>query len=161
MIELLCGTISAGKSTWSKNRAKEGYIIINDDAIVNAVHSNIYTLYSENLKPLYKSVECHILHMAIAMGFDVVVDKGLSLSAASRQRWISIGRSLDVPVHAVEFEMFSAETHAKRRFEDDSRGHTLEYWTAVAERHISIYEKPTVDEGFDTVIMKPWEEQPM
>lgn len=156
MIEVLVGMIASGKSSWAEDRANEGCIIINDDAIVNAVHANIYTLYSESLKPLYKSIEDHIFHTAIAMGRSVVVDKGLSLSAASRQRWIALGRSLDVPVHAVLFEVFDPETHAWRRYEADSRGHTLEYWTAVAQEHFNKYEPPTVAEGFDTVVTRPW-----
>jgi predicted kinase len=156
MIEVLIGMIASGKSSWAKDRANEGCIIINDDAIVNAIHADIYTLYSKSLKPLYKSIEDHIFHTAVAMGLSVVVDKGLSLSAASRQRWIALGRSLDVPVHAVLFEVFEPEVHAQRRFEADSRGHTLEYWTAVAQEHHDKYEMPTITEGFDTVVTRPW-----
>jgi predicted kinase len=156
MIEVLCGTIASGKSTWAKNRAEEGCIIVNDDAIVNAVHGGIYTLYKEYLKPLYKSIEDHIFHTAIAMGKGVVIDKGLSLSVASRQRWIALGHSLDVPVHAVIFEFFDAEIHGRRRTEDDPRGWDLAYWTKVAQAHIDRYEIPTVEEGFDTVVTQRW-----
>lgn len=159
MIEVLVGMIASGKSSWAKDRAREGCIIINDDAIVNSVHADIYTLYSKPLKPLYKSIEDHIFHTAVAMGLSVVVDKGLSLSAASRQRWIALGRSLDVPVHAVLFEVFEPEIHAKRRFEADTRGHTLDYWMAVAQGHRDKYEMPTITEGFDTVVTRPWTEK--
>jgi len=158
MIEVLVGTVACGKSTWAKNRAEEGYIIVNDDAIVNAVHGGVYGLYREWLKPLYKSIEDHIFHTAIAMSKGVVIDKGLSLSVASRQRWISLGRSLDVPVHCVVFEFFDAETHGKRRMADDGRGYDLDYWTRAAQAHINRYEPPTVEEGFDTVVTQPWKD---
>lgn len=156
MIEVLVGMIASGKSTYAKSRANEGCIIINDDAIVNSLHADIYTLYKKELKPLYKSIEDHIFHTAVAMGLNIVVDKGLSQSVASRQRWISLGRSLDVPVHCVLFEVFTPKVHAERRWAADRRGHSLDYWTAVAESHFARYEEPTVGEGFDTVVTQPW-----
>jgi hypothetical protein len=156
MIEVLVGMIASGKSSWAKDRANEGAIIINDDAIVNAVHADIYTLYSKSLKPLYKSIEDHIFHTAAAMGLDIVVDKGLSQSAASRQRWIALGRSLDISVHCILFEVFEPEIHAQRRFDSDNRGWSLEYWKDVAQSHYDRYEPPTIEEGFDTVVTRPW-----
>ena len=74
-VEILVGFIASGKSTYSKHRASQGAIVINDDAIVNAVHSNIYELYDKNLKPLYKAVENTILEMALALNRDVVIDR--------------------------------------------------------------------------------------
>lgn len=157
MIEILVGMIASGKSTWCKQRAKEGWIVLNDDAIVNAVHGGDYTLYNKNLKPLYKSIEDHILHTAVAMGRHVVVDRGLDISRTSRARWICIGRSLDVPVRAVVFELFSPEIHAERRAASDNRGHTYEYWFDVANFHIKRYHTPVLEEGFSEVNFKKWE----
>jgi predicted kinase len=156
MIEVLVGMIASGKSTWAKDRAKEGWIIINDDSIVNAVHADDYLLYQQDLKPLYKSIEDHILHTAVAMGKNVVVDRGLSLSATARRRWIALANSLDTPVQAVLFDVFSPEVHAQRRFESDSRGHDLDYWLRVAQRHHSVYDEPTLDEGFESIEVRKW-----
>jgi predicted kinase len=157
MIELLVGHISSGKSTYSKSRAHEGWIIINDDAIVNSVHANQYTLYQERLKPLYKGIEVFLLNTAVAMGLNVVVDKGLNLSATSRQRWISLARSLDVPIHCVVFDAFEPEVHARRRVEDDARGWDYVYWLKVAKHHASVYDVPQLEEGFEEIRFKPWE----
>ncbi len=156
MIEVLVGMIASGKSSWAKERAQQGWIIVNDDAVVNAVHADQYTLYSESLKPLYKSVEDHILHVAVAMGRNVLVDRGLSLSATARQRWIAIGRALDVPVNAVLFEMFDPAIHAQRRFDADTRGHTFDYWLRVATHHRTLYQEPTIAEGFREILYRPW-----
>ena len=157
MVEILVGMIASGKSTWAKKRAKEGWIIINDDSIVNAVHADDYLLYQENLKPLYKSVEDHIFHTAIAMQLNVVIDRGLSLSADARRRWIALGSSLDTPVNAILFEVFDPETHAQRRYNADSRGHNIEYWQHVARRHHSVFQVPTMEEGLISVEIKNWE----
>jgi predicted kinase len=157
MIEVLCGFISSGKSTWAKQRAREGWVILNDDAIVNAVHGGDYTLYNESWKPLYKGVEDQILHLAVAMGKNVLVDRGVDVRRASRARWIALGRSLDVEVIAVVFQVFRPEVHAQRRFESDPRGLSQEYWLKVARNHAGQYERATLDEGFASITERHWE----
>jgi predicted kinase len=155
MIEILCGTIASGKSTWAKKLAGDDWIVINDDAIVTSLHGGDYTLYQEDLKPLYKSIEDHILHIVVAMGKNVVIDKGLSLNQKSRARWIALGRSMDVPVRARVFEIRAPEIHAQRRSKE-ARGHNYDYWLAVAQHHISVYEPPTLEEGFESIEHYKW-----
>lgn len=150
-IKVLVGMIASGKSTYSNKQAQGGAIIINDDAIVTAVHGGDYTLYSTDLKLLYKSVENHILHLAVAMGRDVVIDRGLSLTVNSRSRWISLARSLDLESEAVVFKVEEPEEHARRRIDHSSRGHNYSYWLDVAKHHASIYEPVTKKEGFYTI----------
>jgi predicted kinase len=158
IIEVLVGMISSGKSTWAKERAREHWIILNDDSIVSAVHAGQYTLYDKSLKPLYKSIEDHILHLALAMGKNVVIDRGVDVSIRSRRRWIAIAKSLDVSIHAVVFERFTAEVHGVRRAAADNRGHTEEYWIGVARAHEARYETPTLEEGFDKIVERKWQE---
>jgi len=151
MIELLIGPISSGKSTWAKQRAEEGWIVINDDSIVNSVHGGSYFLYDKSLKPLYKSIENHILVTAIAMGKNVVIDRALDLNKKSRLRWIALAKSLDIPIQARLFKINDPEIHARRRFEDDPRGLTYDHWLEAAQRHHDSYDPPTLEEGFDHI----------
>ena len=151
MIEVLIGTIASGKSTYAKNKAENGYIVINDDAIVNAIHGGLYHLYNEKLKPLYKSIENHILTTAIAMGKHVVIDRGLNNTRKSRARWIAIAHSLDCKITAITFPFWTPEKHAQLRFESDNRGCSYEFWLKAAKRHISEYEHPTYEERFDDI----------
>jgi predicted kinase len=156
VIEVTVGTVGSGKSTFAKQRAKEGWIIINDDSIVLGIHADQYQLYDPNLKPLYKGTELFILNTAVAMGKNVVIDKGLSLTRNSRQRWISIGRSLDAVVECLVFEFFTPEIHAARRSNSDARDHDPEYWLRVAQHHFSVYEEPTLEEGFGKISHHLW-----
>lgn len=156
VIEILVGMVASGKSTYAKRRAAEGFIVINDDAIVNAVHADQYTLYDESLKPLYKGTEVFIMNTAVAMGKNVLVDKGLNLSRRSRERWIALGRSLDVAVECMLFEVFAPEVHAERRAAADLRGHDHAYWLKVAKHHFSVYEEPSLVEGFSSVREMSW-----
>jgi hypothetical protein len=131
--------------------AEKDCIIINDDAIVNAVHGGDYTLYKKELKPLYKSIENHILATAIAMNKNVVIDRGLNNTRQSRARWISIAHSLDTKITAVEFPFLTPERHAQLRYNSDGRGYSYEFWLNAAKRHFSEYQHATYEEGFDKI----------
>lgn len=157
MIEVLVGMIAAGKSTWCNKRAEEGWIIINDDAIVSAIHGGNYTLYDKSLKLLYKIIENTILQTAVAMGKNVVIDRGLDIDPKSRARWVCLARSLDVPIKAVCFERFSPEVHAQRRFKSDNRERSYEFWLEVANAHSKRFYSPVVEEGFSDVEIKKWD----
>ncbi len=152
MLEILIGNIASGKSTYCLKRAKEGAIILNDDAIVNGLHSNLYELYDKRLKPLYKSVENQIVLSALALGVDVVVDRGLNLTPRSRRRFIGLGHSLDASVNAVVFAFHPPEVHAERRKNHDLRNHTYDYWLEVATIFNEKYVPPSPTEGFDEII---------
>jgi predicted kinase len=147
-LQILVGMIASGKSTYCRNAARSGAIIVNDDSIVNAVHANDYTLYDKDLKVLYKSTENHLIAVAIGMGRTVVIDRGLNLSLTGRKRWLALAGSFDVPVEAVEFRIESPKIHASRRVRSDPRGHDFAYWTRVAESHLNDHERPTLEEGF-------------
>ncbi|MCK9458404.1 MAG: ATP-binding protein [Proteobacteria bacterium] len=158
MIEVLVGTIASGKSTYTNQRAKEGWVVVSDDAIVDAVHGGNYKLYEEALKPLYKSVEDHILHIAVAMGRNVIVDRGVNVTIRSRKRWVALASCLDVPIWAIEFPLWSPEEHAALRTNSDNRGHDYAYWLWVAERHIKDWQKPTIEEGFAKIRLYEWKD---
>ena len=150
-VEVLVGTIASGKSTYCKRRAKEGAVIINDDSIVEAIHAGDYTLYDKKLKPLYKSVEVAIFSSAVLLGRDIVIDRGLSLTVHSRKRWIGLAKSFDYACLARIFKFDLPYEHARRRFNSDSRGLDFIYWWNVALQHTSVYERPSIDEGFDYI----------
>jgi predicted kinase len=150
-IHVLCGMISSGKSTYAKNAARTGAIIVNDDAIVKLVHGDDYTLYDEKLKILYKTIENHIIGTALALNRLVLVDRGLNLSLQGRKRWLALANSLDVFCEAITFQVEAPEIHANRRMEADSRGHNYSYWLSVAKHHYNNYTPPSLKEGFDAV----------
>jgi predicted kinase len=152
MIEILIGNIASGKSTYCSRRAREGAVIISDDAIVNGLHSDQYELYDKKLKPLYKAVENQIVASALMLGKDVVVDRGLNLTIKSRRRFIGLGHSLDSEVIAVVFYFEPPQVHADRRQAHDLRNYSHEYWLDVATAFDNKYIPPISSEGFDEII---------
>ena len=87
---------------------------------------------------------------------NILVDRGLNVRRSSRARWIALGRSLDVSISAVVFQVFQPEVHAQRRFESDPRGLSYEYWLEVAKKHASQYDPVTLEEGFISIVEKNW-----
>jgi predicted kinase len=150
-IYVLVGMIASGKSTYCKQAAKHGKIILNDDAIVNMLHADDYTLYDKNLKLLYKSIENNVISLGLCAGRTVIIDRGLNVSKQGRKRWLAIAKSFDIECEAIILPKDTPEIHAERRYKSDSRGHSYEYWLRVANRHDSVYDEPTIEEGFDAV----------
>ena len=150
-IIVLCGMVASGKSTYCKNAARAGQLILNDDALVSMLHGDEYTLYNKSFKVLYKSIENHVVAMAVGMNVPLVVDRGLNVSIQGRQRWIALANSFDVDYEAVVFSHDGVETHARRRHDSDSRGHKYDYWLMVANAHNKVYSPPTVEEGFKAI----------
>lgn len=156
-VQVLVGMIAAGKSTYALNAARAGFIVINDDSLTASVHGGDYSLYQKNNKTLYKAVGVSIFTHAIAMKRPVVVDTG-SRNRITRSRWISLAKSLDVPVYGVGFTVDEVGVHAKRRYDSDSRGYTYEKWLEVTERHAAEFEPLDSDEGFDRIVFPKWEQ---
>lgn len=148
--------IASGKSTYARNAAAVGCVVINDDAIVAAVHGGNYGLYAESLKPLYKTTENHLLTTAVAMGKSVVVDRGLNVNRQSRQRFLALSRALDCPVVAVVFNREEPAVHARRRADSDGRGYDFNYWLRVATAHNERWDTPTLTEGFRSIEYPSW-----
>lgn len=151
MLEILVGPIASGKTTYALQRARMGGIIVNDDAIVTALHGGEYTLYRRGLKPLYKHLENQIVHVGLSFGSDVLIDRPC-MKKATRARYIALARSLDEPVRCVLFPMQTPEVHANRRFNSNNRGYSLDYWERVASAHYRDFETPTIDEGFQDIV---------
>ncbi len=146
---ILIGNIASGKTTYTKDVLDPKTIVVCGDNITDCVHAK-YTEYSVGLKPLYKAVEHTIITQAAAADCDIVIDR-MNASKKSRQRYISLAKSLGYSVVAVIMDQSDASTHATRRFECESRGVSLDTWIGVANGFVKQYEKPTHKEGFDDI----------
>lgn len=74
VIQVLVGMIASGKSTYARNAARRGFLVVSEDEIVKLVHGQDYKLYDDALKPIYKTIENQIVGSAIIRyeGFRVI-----------------------------------------------------------------------------------------
>ena len=151
-IEMLVGPIASGKSTYCLQRGKEGAIVINDDSLLTSIHGGNY-MYQKDLITLYKHLEMMILHSAVSMGRDVVIDK-TNLTKARRIRYVGIAKSLEIPIFALVFKDYGVHVHVSRRMAHDTRGYPREKWVYVYQEHAKNFEPVSTDEGFHEIIYK-------
>jgi len=150
-ITLLVGMIASGKSTYASVRAATfGDIVVNDDAMVMALHAGHYDLYDPSLKLLYKQMAIVSATTAIAMGRNVIID-ALNHRVDTRTRWVSLARSIDVPINAVVFPRYMPAVHADRRHASDGRGLTYNHWFKAATEHAAEFQVVLPNEGFDRI----------
>jgi len=156
MIKILFGPIASGKSTYARDQAKAGAIIVSDDAIVLAVHGGDYSLYDPALKPLYKGTANQMVASAVLAGRDVVVDS-TGVRKSTRDRFALLAKSLGVEAKIIAFRLgvFAGELDGERRFNADPRGLSAEQWRNVGIRHMQTAEPLTIDEESITHFV-PW-----
>jgi predicted kinase len=152
-LEILVGMIASGKSTYARQRADDGAIVICHDDLTAMVHASYR--YEQEKRDLYREMEEAIVRVALEAELDVVIDR-THLTRESRWRWISFAREEQVRIEAVVFAVESAAVHARRRCYSDPRGRAFEEWLRVAEHHASqAAEEPFYDhEGFDEIVHK-------
>jgi predicted kinase len=156
-IEMLIGFIGSGKSTYARKWAEQGAVIICRDDMITMVHG-CYR-YESRWSLMYNRMMEESIKVAFDHGRNYVILDGTHLTVESRKRWIEYGIQHRYPIVATVFPMESPEVHARRRFESDPRGRSLEEWINVAEKHAEQWrwEPVKVDEGFKWV--KPCEMQ--
>jgi predicted kinase len=150
MIEVLCGMIASGKSTYARSRADKGALVISHDDLAEMLHCQYR--YEPVLRDAYRAMMIHIAHVGIMAGRDVIVDR-THLTRESRAVWIDAARTWQVGIIAIEFPIYAADLHAQRRFEADSRGRPLSDWQQVARHHLqqALAEPLDLAEGFDGI----------
>lgn len=150
-MEILVGPIASGKSSYCKSKAKQDYLIVNDDAIVNMLHAEIYTKYSKELKPLYKQIENTIIYTGFSLNRSIIIDRP-NFKRETRIRYINIARSIGIKnIYCIRFKDEGLEEHSSRRFNSDSRGYSKEYWESVYRYQKSKFEEPSLSEGYKEI----------
>lgn len=152
MIELLVGMIASGKTTYARERAKQGALVVSHDDLTQMLHGEYR--YEPKLKPCYRAMMVQLVHNAIVAGRDAVIDR-THLTRESRSFWLDIAWHSKTPIIAVVFPILMPEVHARRRFEADARGRPYEEWLAVAEHHAAQAhaEALSPNEGFREIRM--------
>lgn len=161
MLQILFGPIASGKTTYAQKKATEGALIANSDAVVNAVHADMYKLYEKDLKPLYIGIRNQIVAYGAALGRTVVVDS-TGLTRERRAGLYNLARELGMDVGLIIFRsgVFAGEEDGLRRYNADPRGYTLQEWIDVGVHHRDVHDplNPAEEALFDMVFRVPWEE---
>jgi hypothetical protein len=166
-IEILVGMIASGKSTYARERARQGALVVSHDDLTAMLHAEYR--YEQELRGFYRKLEEAIAVEAIVAGRDVLIDR-THLTRESRARWVAFKNNAmlpldswrDLSVVAVTFPIWPAHVHATRRYEADARGRTFLEWHKVALHHAEQAQTEPLDwraEGFSEakeIDVPPW-----
>lgn len=145
---VLVGMIASGKSTYARAQAKQGAVIVSDDALA----SGLFGSYAPNRElALQRRIQESIAATALRLGKCVVVDSARSLSRRERKRWLLLAERTGAECAAAVFPLADPQEHAARRAAHDSRGVTLRQWQRIAKYHAMIYDPVEMAEGFARV----------
>ncbi len=117
-VEVLVGVTASGKSTYARQRAKRGAMVVCLDDLVSGLHPGRDHPYESSLSEIYQGMERAIAVHALMAGRRVVVDR-TNLTRAARDRWLELAEQMRVPIVAVRFPMEDPLVHARRRFNSD------------------------------------------
>lgn len=144
-LELLVGSIASGKSTWTRMRADQAWLTVNNDTLVRSMHGGEYA-WDLQVPGLVELLAEQIITAAAAASRSVIVDN-TNRTRQQRAAIVRHGREMGMQVKIVLFPRESAEVHAERRFRSDPRGCTYEYWLEVARKIETEWEDPGTDEA--------------
>ena len=145
---IFTGNIGCGKSTMAAKLAKQGYVIINGDAITAMVQGGDYGAYDPNKKPIYHAMERAGIVTALFNRFSVVVDR-TNMKASDRARYIEIGISYQATISS--YCWGAGDSWALKRRLNDRKGIPEKRWREVYEYMAGEYENPSPGEGFESI----------
>lgn len=149
-IQILIGNIGSGKTTYCKQKAKEGYLIISKDDVRYSIGAGKY-IFNPNLE---HAIDCSIKTKIFWMGFEdvnLIIDE-TNMDIETRQWYIHNAKLRDAKIIGVVFPKISKNESVKRRLSSNHGNTSKETWEEVWERKNEIYEEPTKDEGFNEII---------
>ena len=151
IMEILCGMIASGKSTYAAQRALDGALVANDDALCQAVHGGHYAEFVSKQKGLHEELMRAIVAEAFNREKDVIIDSGRNGSRQACKSWVRLGEACGFRVIARVSRRESYLEHAARRHQHDDRGVSYAEWRRIARHHEETWEEPSLDEGFDEI----------
>jgi tRNA uridine 5-carbamoylmethylation protein Kti12 len=147
---ILTGNIGCGKSTFAADIVTNdrSFIIINDDCITTMFGGGVYTNYDENKRGLYKDIEGLCASTGLSLGYNVIIDMP-NMKIKSRKFFIDIGKRYNVDI--ISFDWGPGKNSDLLRRLSDNRGYNR--WKKAFKKKYEEYEKPSLNEGFDKIII--------
>jgi len=149
---MMVGNIGSGKSLLASKFAKMGHVVVNMDSIQKMVGGGEYGLYDNKKKDVYRAAETTIIETALKNGFSVVVDR-TNMDRKRRARFIEIGKKYAREIIAYDWGQGSSDGLTRRL--KAPNGVPQSIWQDVHSYMASSYEKPSLDEGFSSIVDAP------
>lgn len=150
-VEILTGQIASGKSAYATERARQGALVVNPAAIVDALHGGLHELRDNDaLKKTYGDIVESVLVSAIRTKRDVVVDS-TNHTEDLRRAILRVAQAEEANVVCTVFERNTPVYHA------EAAGHIMyvkgSEYLDIAAKIESEWQEPNGLEGFKHITL--------
>lgn len=149
-IQILVGNIGAGKSTFCKQKVKEGYVILSKDDIRYSIGAGDY-IFNLEYEPIIHSIAMSMAINFMAIGVNVIIDE-TNMDKASRYHYLHFATTYGYKKTAIVFKKLSMKESVRRRLQSNHGKTAKAVWEEVWKRKNSAYERPNKKEGFDKIL---------
>jgi predicted kinase len=143
-IKILVGPPRSGKSTWTSQNKKESDVIVSADQLRLLVYNKRFWQEREN--EVWK-IRAVILKMLIQQGKDIIIDE-TNLMVKRRKETIEIAKMAGYRVECIIFNGYDSVEELNNRAVNTGQSDLI----GVIGRMLSMYQRPTIDEGFDSIV---------
>ncbi len=147
-IIILVGNIGSGKTTYCNTLTN--YVVISRDALRYMIGNGKY-IFDVNLESAIHQSEKYIVEEFMKTGRDIVIDE-VGMSRKLRKPYIKLASKYQYKVTAIIMPKLTMQESVKRRLSSPHGDFGEEVWNSVWQRFNSIYQKPAILEGFDSII---------
>ena len=150
---ILIGNIGTGKSTFVKSLVKKGFICVSRDGIRYSLGGGQYifsALCEQAVKATVKKLALELVKSEVEK---IVIDE-TNMSISSRSYYITLAIAYGYKCVAIVMPQLSMNDCVKRRLSNNHGAFTKEVWQEVWTNFSNRYEKPTLKEGFDKIVIK-------
>lgn len=149
-IIVLIGNIGSGKTTYARKLAAQGYRIVSRDALRYMIGGGTYT-FNEETEPIIILSARRMATLLVAEGIPIVIDE-VNVSVNFRAPFLDIAEDHMCEIEAHILPKINRDEAVDNRMIDPHDTPDEKLWEGVWDKFDSIYEQPTITEGFDKII---------
>ncbi len=148
---ILVGNIGSGKSTLVKEYVEQGYVVIARDSFRYGIGAGKY-IFNLKYEPVIWATELTLFKGLAVIGAEKIIIDEVGISKAMRARYINHALACGYKITAIIMPILSKKESVDRRLQDPHGQPDRTIWEGVWEKFNKLYESPTKEEGFDTII---------
>ena len=149
---LMVGNIGTGKTTTASEFMSNSrdILCVSDDDLALMLNAGYYgpDIWTDKHWPLYSKLKRGIAREALQHGFDIIID-GTHMSVSRRKDFIDIAKEFDASIIVY---LHTYPNGLERRLAEPRTSTSPEVWVKVYKDLEQIYERPSLDEGIDSII---------
>lgn len=148
---VLVGNIGCGKSTYVKNNLQGENVIVSRDCIRYMFGNGKY-VFDKNLEPVVHATNIFIIKGLMMEGVNIAIDE-TNVNDILRGKYISLAKEYGYKIIAIVLPRLPRDLAVERRMNDPHGQPYPEIWRSVWERFDEMYIEPTLEEGFDEIVL--------